>query len=673
MRTTTLDVLIVAYKNPDLLRTCLDGVANHLRQSRIAVWDNSGPDFEGIRDVAADYPHVDWFLGSANLGFAAAVNRLAATCSGDFLLLNPDAELLGNLAVTRSLLATPGVAAVAPRCIDPTAGLDYRDWDVAHREVGLIGRWVDKAWYAPRLRGRAWSSLYAAPPSEVDGYLTGACLAISAAAWAQIGDFDEEFFLYGEEEQWQRRARGGGYRLLLADEVGVRHTGHGTVADDSVAARRSTDLLQANIALNIEQTQGKRVADVYIAGCGILDRIQRSARAERARLRATLATDRPAVIITTNRFGYGGAERQHVLLAGELYRRGYAVTIVCIQRFGPLIGEVPAGVRVVRRPWWAPMVDGGNAGAVVISGDTNTETGFATLWRLRSKDRSWLIGAHSAPSATRPRYSLGLRTAMRRADGFVALSPQHWTQICARQKVNDRHFIAPNGVMTEQELAHREFATRDAPGRPRNGEQAPLRLVMLARIVEKKNPHLLVEALNGLREYDWELDIFGDGPDRERLQRLTPPDLADRIRWRGWSPGPDHAFADADLVCLPSEEEAFPLVIVEAMSRRLPVIATDVCSVGDILDHGKAGIVVSEPTVAAWRHSLVEAFSSREALSALGDRGYDRAFEQYTIDAMADAYEAAIGAVDAGGRNAGGRNAGGHIAGGHNAADGDGA
>ena len=132
------------------------------------------------------------------------------------------------------------------------------------------------------------------------------------------------------------------------------------------------------------------------------------------------------------------------------------------------------------------------------------------------------------------------------------LSPAHRDLVSAHQAVASRFFVAPNGVAARSEL----------DGVPvRRPVGAVPRLVMLSRIVEHKNPHLLVAALAGLTEFAWELDIFGDGPDRERLEALTPPELAGRVRWRGWSPGPEQALADADLVCVPSGSEAFPMVI----------------------------------------------------------------------------------------------------------------
>ena len=351
--------------------------------------------------VIAAYSHVRWYLGSTNLGFAAAVNALAREVpKHDLLLLNPDATLQGPLSGTFAALRKPGVAATAPLVTDNTADPDrYRAWDVAHREQSLARALVSTAGYAYRIRGRRGSDLYRTPPTVVGGYLTGACLAISRDAWDAIGSFDEEFFLYGEEADWQRRARSVGWSIELVDEPGIAHTGHGTVAGDPLAAMRSRDLLRANIALNLERDKGSLPANLYLAGTSLLDRVQRSARRERAARRRP-AGPHPSVIITTNRLVFGGAERQRVLLASELDRRGYEVVIACVQRFGPLVAEIPASIRVVRQPWWAPAVDVGAGRSIVISGDTNTETGFATLWRASGRDRRWLVAAHSPPIPT---------------------------------------------------------------------------------------------------------------------------------------------------------------------------------------------------------------------------------------------------------------------------------
>lgn len=183
------------------------------------------------------------------------------------------------------------------------------------------------------------------------------------------------------------------------------------------------------------------------------------------------------------------------------------------------------------------------------------------------------------------------------------------------------------------------------PAPRRRADGAPLHLVMLSRIVEHKNPHLLIEALHGLAEMPWRLSIFGDGPDRQRLEAGTPAALRDRVRWHGWSAGPGPALADADLLCVPSRSEAFPLVIVEAMARGVPVAASAICAVPEMLDFGRAGFLVEPVTVSGWRECLARIMADPDALPAVGRRGQQRMRKHYTVQAMADAYLDAIGAV----------------------------
>jgi glycosyltransferase involved in cell wall biosynthesis len=451
------------------------------------------------------------------------------------------------------------------------------------------------------------------------------CLVISRAAWNTIGPFDEEYFGYGEVADWQARARAAGWRILLADELGVER--RDPVSDDGPRQRRDRDLARTNTALLLEHHKSVHHADVYLAGTAALQRLRRGKRARRQ-------TGLPSIVIATNRLVYGGAERQKALLATVLDRRGYAVTVVCVQRFGPLIAEIPDTVRVIRQPWWAPMVDMAEGPAVLITGDTNTEVGFGTLWRAAGRSRRWLVAPHVPPEEDRPIYSRPLAAAMRRADGFIVLAQRHWDMLTKQHRLRGRYFVAPNGV-----------ADLGEPSPRHRGAGRPLHLVMLSRIVEHKNPHLLIEALSGLAEMPWRLSIFGDGPDRERLQARTPAGLGDRVQWRGWSAGPGPALADADLLCVPSRSEAFPVVILEAMARAVPVAASAICAVPEMLDFGGAGFLVEPVSALGWREHLARIMAEPDALPSVGRRGYERMRKHYTVEAMADAYLGAIGAV----------------------------
>lgn len=583
----SLAVLIVTDSDHVPLEACLASLAEHLPELPVYVAANGEGDPD--RDqLPARHPAVHWVFGRRNIGFAAAFNALVehAPDDADLLLLNADVRVLGPLARTRELLNQPRVAAVSP-----------------------IARGADTR-----------------PPRHIP--TRPGCLAINRAAWNAIGGFDEEFFGYGETADWQARARAAGWRVLPADERGIERAGIEGQAVAGAQRCRDRELARANAALLLEHRHGVHRADAYLAGTTLVERLRGPRRAARRR------PDLPPVVITTNRLVYGGAERQKTLLATELDRRGYSVTIACVQRLGPLISEIPDTVRVVRQPWWAPTVDIPKGSAVVITGDTNTEVGFGSLWRAGSKDRRWLVAPHVPPEEHRPIYSRPLTAAMSRADGFIVLARRHWDMLAAQHRLRGRRFVAPNGVADIGE---------PAPRRRTAGE--PLHVVMLSRIVEHKNPHMLIEALSGLVEIPWRLSIFGDGPDRERLQALTPAALGDRVRWRGWSPGPGPALADADLLCVPSRSEAFPVVILEAMARAVPVAASAICAVPEMLEFGTAGFVVEPVSVSGWREQLARILANPGALPSVGRRGYERMRKHYTVEAMTDAYLDAIAAV----------------------------
>jgi glycosyltransferase involved in cell wall biosynthesis len=145
-------------------------------------------------------------------------------------------------------------------------------------------------------------------------------------------------------------------------------------------------------------------------------------------------------------------------------------------------------------------------------------------------------------------------------------------------------------------------------------------------------------ALGGLTDYDWDLTIFGDGPDRQKIEALVPDSVRTRVHWRGWSPGPDEALRHADLLCVPSTNEALPLVVLEAMARGVPVIASGVCCVPDILAHGDCGIVVPSASVGDWTKALEQVFNAPHALKDLAIKARLRWADRYSSNRMVDQY-----------------------------------
>jgi GT2 family glycosyltransferase len=375
-------VLIVAYRAADKLERCIESVQKHLPGHDVHIWDNSGPTYPDVRCLAARMPHLHWHLDSENIGFGAAVNILAATVPGrDLLLLNPDAELIGPLTLTRAAIGDSGTAVAAPMTSE--SGMDDRTpplvsrahlpWDVAHRRLTLLNAIGGPLGLSERLRGTWLSNLYRSQPAAVEGYLTGACLAIRREAWDSVGPFDEEFFLYGEEADWQRRAIEAGWRIRLEDEIGFLHDAQGTVTGDPAGMRRSRALLRASVALQLEYQYGVRTADFYLAFVSLCEGFKQKSR----------GSARGAVLVTVDGARDSAAVRERIAIAADLARNGVAVTVVSLQRIGALPREMPASVRVLRRPWWWPSTLPEATPTTLVVGDTKRERRFARLFRHR--------------------------------------------------------------------------------------------------------------------------------------------------------------------------------------------------------------------------------------------------------------------------------------------------
>ena len=117
---------------------------------------------------------------------------------------------------------------------------------------------------------------------------------------------------------------------------------------------------------------------------------------------------------------------------------------------------------------------------------------------------------------------------------------------------------------------------------------------ILSRLDPVKGVDRAVRAVAGL-DRPARLVVVGDGPERGPLRELVRElDLGDVVELRGWDDRARHLLPTFDVYLLPSRLEAFPVTIGEAALAGVPVVATDVGSVGEAIDDGVTGIVVAQ-------------------------------------------------------------------------------
>ncbi|WP_345752405.1 glycosyltransferase [Microbacterium rhizophilus] len=274
-------VVAVAYGDPGLL----DGALAELGGGfPLTIVDNSS----STQTRAVAERHGALYLDPGrNLGFGAGVNVALRSLAergltgDDVLLLNPDARIdaAGVERLHGALHARARLAAVGAAQTDPASGAPVRVWWPFPHPL--------RAWVEAVGLGRL---------NRAKGFAIGSILLLRAEAVADVGLFDERFFLYAEEVDWQKRARDRGWGIDVA-EVRSTHIGAATSSDDS----RRDLLFHASAEKYIRKHFGTVGWQVYrlalIAGSAVRGVVLPGVRGAAARRRRALYAHGPVATL----------------------------------------------------------------------------------------------------------------------------------------------------------------------------------------------------------------------------------------------------------------------------------------------------------------------------------------------------------------------------------------
>lgn len=138
------------------------------------------------------------------------------------------------------------------------------------------------------------------------------------------------------------------------------------------------------------------------------------------------------------------------------------------------------------------------------------------------------------------------------------------------------------------------------------GQEAGPVVLAVGRLVEQKNYALLIRAMAQMAKSRWRLVILGTGPQEQRLKTLAEElGIADRVTFEGFVADPAPYFKQARVLCLSSNYEDLPAVILEALACGCPVVAT-ACSeaVVAVLDEAGYGAIVPPGDAAAFARAV---------------------------------------------------------------------
>lgn len=179
---------------------------------------------------------------------------------------------------------------------------------------------------------------------------------------------------------------------------------------------------------------------------------------------------------------------------------------------------------------------------------------------------------------------------------------------------------------------------------PRNAQSAnsPFTIICVGRLEEKKGQRYLIEACARLAvaNISFRCLLVGDGPERPLLTaQITKHKLDEPIKLLGQQTRNQVSalLTMADLMVLPSVElangkkEGIPVALMEALAVELPVVASDLSGIGELVENGRTGLLVPERNPAALAAAIQQVMNNPAWGHQLGVNGRNRVVEQFDL------------------------------------------
>jgi glycosyltransferase involved in cell wall biosynthesis len=360
-------------------------------------------------------------------------------------------------------------------------------------------------------------------------------------------------------------------------------------------------------------------------------------------LKAVNLPPQVSVAVFLTRFEPGGTERQMIELVRLLDPSRFTVHVACFDKRGawlPRVAERAASiVEFPIRGFAHP-------------GTMPTLLRFARWCRrerievLQTCDfYANIFGLPGAALAGVP-VRIGSRRDLNPDKSPAQIRLQRQAYRCATTVV--ANCAAARGILLAEGLAPASIAViPNGVDRPRHesagvAAEQRTRVITVANLRPEKNHETLIAAADLLSADfpDVEFQIVGDGPRRSELEALVRSRrLDDRVSFLGHREDVGRLLSEASIFALPSRSEAFPNGAIEAMAAGLPVVASAVGGLLDLIQHGRTGLLIEPGNPAALADALRRLLTNQTAAARIGEHARAHVQQRYSFERMVKAFE----------------------------------
>lgn len=222
-------------------------------------------------------------------------------------------------------------------------------------------------------------------------------------------------------------------------------------------------------------------------------------------------------------------------------------------------------------------------------------------------------------------YTIAERIAAPWCEAIICVS-EYGKQLALTKRVGkaEQLRVIRNGVINVPD----GFRARPAAGNP-------VRLISVARFESPKDHSTLLQALARLGRDDWKLELIGSGPLQSAARDLAAAlGLTRQIKFSGYLEDPSASLSDAHIFVLATRSEDLPRSIIEAMRAGLPVVASDVGGISELVTTEKTGILVPPRDGERLAEALTRLLRDGSLRQRLGDAGHLTFKGRFTFDRM---------------------------------------
>ncbi len=158
-------------------------------------------------------------------------------------------------------------------------------------------------------------------------------------------------------------------------------------------------------------------------------------------------------------------------------------------------------------------------------------------------------------------------------------------------------------------------------------------IVYAGLLVPRKGIDIMLKVVKRLEEGDVKLLLVGDGPKKKEYIDLAEKlEIRDKVKFLGWRKDIPNILKSADLLFLPSRGEGLPGIVMEAMAAGLPIVASDIPCVPDLVEDGKDGFLC--------RMNDIECFAEKikNVNKEMGDKGAEK-IKEFSWDKLIEDYK----------------------------------